>query len=116
MIFENKTILLTGASTGIGRELAIKLSSERCKLILVARRIELLEQLINENSPESSAEILLIKCDVSNKEEVAEAYKQIIDKFMSIDIAILNAGYAERMTVQNYNSELAEKIFGANVF
>ncbi len=60
--------------------------------------------------------ILPIKCDVSKKDEVTSAYKQIIEKFGKIDIAILNAGYSVRMSVKDYNSEAAEKIFGANVF
>lgn len=109
MNFNNKIILLTGASTGIGRELANQLSKQNVKLVLVARRVNLVEDLVCEN-------IISIKCDVSKKEEVISAYNQVIEKFGKIDVAILNAGYADRMTVEDYNSELAETIFGANVF
>lgn len=109
MEFENKVVLITGASSGIGRELAIQLSKMNVKLAFVARRKNLLDDLVNENT-------IAIKCDVSKKDEVESAYKQIIDKFGRIDIAILNAGYSVRMKVEDYNSEYAEQIFRANIF
>jgi short-subunit dehydrogenase len=116
MNFNNKTILITGASTGIGKEIAVKLSKINCNLILIARRIELLNDLVEELSPNSKAEFLTLKCDVSKKDEVKETYKKSIDKFRRIDITILNAGFGENMKVDEYNSELAELTFGANVF
>jgi short-subunit dehydrogenase len=81
------------------------------KLALIARRDNLLKELesLSEN-------ILSIKCDVSKKDEVSNAYNQIIEKFGKIDIAILNAGYSVRMRVEDYDSAQAEEIFGANVF
>lgn len=109
MNFENKVILLTGASSGIGRELAVQLSKMNVKLALVARRENLLTDLAKEN-------VIEVKCDVSKKVQVASAYNQIIEKFGKIDIAILNAGYSVRMKVEDYNSEFAEQIFGTNVF
>ncbi len=116
MDFNNKVILITGASTGIGRQIVKDLSQNKCKIAFAARRIDLLNELVNEIKDQSSAELLPIKCDVSKKDEVESAYKQIIEKFGKIDVAILNAGYSVRMNVENYNSEFAESIFGANVF
>lgn len=116
MTFDNKVILITGASTGIGKELVISLSNINCKLVLVARRLELIEELANDLSKTSKAEFLPVKCDVSKKEEVANAYKLIIEKFGNVDIGILNAGIGKNMKVTKYNSKLAEDIFGANVF
>jgi len=109
MDFNNKVVLITGASTGIGRELAVQLSKMNTKLALVARRENLLQDLTNDN-------IIAIKCDVSKKEEVEFACQKIINKFGKIDIAILNAGIGRNMKVTKYNSALAEDIFGANVF
>ncbi len=116
MNFQNKVVLITGVSTGIGKELSIILSKRNCKLILIARRIELLDGLVSKISHNSNSEFLTLKCDVSKKEEVTEAYKKSIDKFGKIDIAILNAGFAENMKAEEYNSELAETTFGTNVF
>ncbi len=82
----------------------------------MARRVELVNNLIEDLSQHSEAEFLPIKCDVSNKNEVSDAYERIISNFGRIDIAILNAGFGENMKVTEYKSELAETIFGANVF
>ena len=111
MDFENKIILITGASTGIGRELAVQLSKTNAKLALIARRTHLIKELEEQNE-----NIVTIRCDVSKKDEVEIAYKQIIEKFGKIDLAILNAGYSVRMRVEDYSSKYAEEIFGANVF
>lgn len=116
MNFDNKVVLITGASSGIGKELAVTLSKINCKIILVARRVDLVEKLVDEISSQSEAEFLTLKCDVSKKEEVVDTYQKSIIKFGRIDVTILNAGFGENMQVEEYNSELAETTFGANVF
>lgn len=114
MNFENKDILVTGASSGIGKAIAIQLLKENCRLILLARRIELLEELVNQPQITNN-QPLIIKCDVSKKEEVVSAYKIIEEKFGGVDAAILNSGVGHTVTVKNYNSLYAEDIFGVNV-
>lgn len=76
MNFENKVVLITGASSGIGKAIALQLSKEKCKLILLARRIELLEELKNQSSFTNN-QTVIIKCDVGKKDEVVSAYKMI---------------------------------------
>lgn len=115
MIFVNKVVLITGASTGIGKAIAIELAKENCNLVLIARRIELLEQLINE-SLITNNKSLILKCDVSKKNDVTSAYKLVKEKFGGVDIAILNAGVGYNVTAENYDSFFAEEIFGANIF
>jgi len=115
MNFENKVVLITGASSGIGRELALKLAKENCKLVLLSRRTELIEEYLHQ-SQSTNNQSLILKCNVSKKDEVATAYKKIKEKFGKVDVAILNAGVGHRVTVENYSSQLAEEIFGANLF
>lgn len=114
MNFENKVVLITGASSGIGKAIALQLSKEQCKLILLARRTELLEEIKNQ-LPITNNQSLIIKCDVSKKKEVVSAYKIIEEKFGGVDVAILNSGVGRTVTVKNYNSLYAEEIFGVNV-
>lgn len=114
MDLSGKTILITGASSGIGRAIASKLSGENVNLILTARRINLLEE-IKEEAETNKCSYLLLQCDVSNKNDVAAAYKEIKDKFGSVDLAVLNAGAGHYMNVRNYNSQFAEKIYGTNL-
>jgi short-subunit dehydrogenase len=113
MNLQGKTILITGASSGIGNALAKILINEECNLILTARRIELMEK---DFAQFNKGNILILKCDVSKKEDVRNAYQESINKFGKIDLAILNAGYGQPVTVNNYNSNYAENTFGANVF
>lgn len=115
MKLNDKVILVTGASSGIGKALVVQLSKENCKLILVARRSELIEEYVAQ-SLITNNQSLILKCDVSKKEDVAYAYGLIKEKFGGVDIAILNAGYGHEVTVENYNSRFAEDTFGANIF
>ncbi len=114
MDLSGKTVLITGASSGIGRAIASKLSADNVNLILTARRINLLEE-IKEETKTKKCSYLLLQCDVSNKNDVAAAYKEIKDKFGSVDLAVLNAGAGHYMNVRNYNSQFAEKIYGTNL-
>ncbi len=113
MTFENKTILITGASTGIGRAIGEKLLNVNCKLVLVARRDERIREWV-DNSQNPKAEVLILKNDVTDKISVVETYQKIIEKFGNVDIAILNSGVGESITPQNFNSEAAEKIINTN--
>lgn len=114
MNLDGKTILITGASSGIGKALTLKLSNENVNLILVSRRIEILED-IKQNFCNNKSSPFIIKCDVSKKEDVAIAFKEIKRNFAFVDIAILNAGVGHYMSVNNYKSEYAEKIYGTNL-
>lgn len=115
MTLSGKTILLTGASTGIGKAIAQNLLKQDCNLILIARRTELIEDFIHQSQMTNNQQLVL-RCDVGKKEEVSNAYAQIKQKFGGIDIAILNAGIGRTVTVNTFNSKDAEDTFGANVF
>ena len=115
MKFDGKVVLVTGASSGIGEALITRLAKENCKLVLIARRIELLQQLSGKLNLTEDRH-LIIKCDVGNKEDVARAYELLRIKFGGVDVAILNAGYGHKVTVDTYDSQYAEKTFGANFF
>jgi short-subunit dehydrogenase len=109
-----KTILLTGASTGIGRELAKLLAKKNVKLALISRRKELLDDLMNEIN--SNSKIISYKCDVRNFEEVKSVYEKIKFDLGEIDIAILNSGVSYRMSESKFEIEKAREIFDTNFF
>lgn len=115
MDLTGKTVLITGASSGIGKALALKLAKEKCNLILIARRKEKLTEIENEIG-DNSVKILSVKCDVSRKEEVISSYKKMKQSFPQIDIAILNAGISRTITPENFNSDLAHEAYGVNLF
>ncbi len=115
MTFTNKTILLTGASSGIGKSLAQKLAMIDCTLILTARRTNIIEEYLS-NLNSKKAEIFIDSCDVADKNSVSECMIKIKSKIKNnIDIAILNAGTSYRTDITEFNSKHAEEIFGVNV-
>ena len=85
MDFKNKVILITGASSGIGKETAIQFAKLGANIILVARRKDKLEQVENELK-KFHISTLVCQCDVSKKDQVEQMSKIVLEKFGSIDI------------------------------
>lgn len=115
MELRDRTILITGASTGIGRELAIKLSSSGNRLILIARRIELLEELsllIKKNGSKA----MVLQCDVSKREEVDKTLRVVGEKYNEINLAVLNSGVSFRTAEGEQEIDKGVMTFGVNVF
>lgn len=115
MELTDKVILITGASSGIGFELAKVLAKEKCKLALLNRRVNITNNLAEELS-KLNLDVLSIKCDVTNKEEVQSAVDQIVNHFGKIDIAILNSGTSGRSSIEKFALENAKEIFDVNVW
>lgn len=114
MNLKNKTVLITGASSGLGFDLAKGLAKENCNLILLARRIEKLKELQKEISG-MGGNSLIYECDVSNKENVNSVFNKILTENKDVDIVILNSGVSHRAWIKNFNSAHAEEIFNVNV-
>ncbi len=114
MELNGKNILLTGASSGIGLELAKILASHKCNLALLNRRINITEKLAEELK-NSGSKIISIRCDVSNKNDVIQAVEDVKNHFGKIDIAILNSGIGINIPVEKFNSEDAKKILDVNL-
>ncbi len=94
--------LITGASSGIGLEMAKYLASQKCELILVARNKEKLEE-IQEKLP---TKVTIIVADLSNEQRVKELY--VLTKNENIDILINNAGLGDfgPLTETDINKDL----------
>jgi FlaA1/EpsC-like NDP-sugar epimerase len=93
---EGKTILITGASSGIGRSTAFEFartSPANLKLILAARRLETLEQVKVDIEKEvgSGVKVFPLKLDVGNPEEVRGFVKSLPEEFRDIDVLVNNA-------------------------
>lgn len=80
--------LITGASSGIGRDMARELAKRGCDLILVARRVNRLEEIKNEIKGVS---VETIECDVSTEENCTKLYNSVKDK--GVDMLVNNAGF-----------------------
>jgi len=83
-----KTAIITGASSGIGNEIAKALAKQGYRLGLIARRIDLLEEL-RRGSP---SEVLIQSSDLTHPEKAFEDFKGLWDRLGHIDCVFLNAG------------------------
>ncbi|MFA6322451.1 MAG: SDR family NAD(P)-dependent oxidoreductase [Candidatus Buchananbacteria bacterium] len=91
MLLENKVAIVTGAGRGIGQGIALALAAEKCNIVVSD---------INQNDCEKVAEelgklgvkTLAVKCDVSNKSDVENLFKQTVKEFGQLDILVNNAG------------------------
>ena len=113
MNFNNKVVVLTGASSGIGYHLAKLLPKENCFLALIARRKNILSELVNEICNQNNR-VKAYQCDVGKLDEVQSTFEQIKKDFGRIDIAILNAGISSRTDIADYSSAQAKEIFDIN--
>jgi NADP-dependent 3-hydroxy acid dehydrogenase YdfG len=113
MDFKDKVILLSGASSGMGEEIAKQLSKEGCKLALFARREDKLKKLSEEISSDKT-ECIYKKCDVTNKKDVEEAVDFTYKKFGRIDLAILNAGILIPNPIETMDSSIIKKSIEIN--
>ena len=91
MNWKNKVVFITGASSGIGGELAVQLSDKGAILGLLARRGELLEDLCREINRQGGAARALA-ADVVDEQAVLAAAKSLREEFGTIDVLIANAG------------------------
>ena len=90
----NKTVLITGASSGIGEGCARKFASQGARLILNARSTDKLEALAQELREKYNAECYVMPFDVCDRNAAAEALTALPDEWKAIDVLINNAGLA----------------------
>jgi len=91
---KNKIVFITGASSGIGEACAKQFGALGTRLILAARRIEHIQKLAVALKNEHQIEVLPIKLDVQNKEEVAKVIRDLPQDWTDIEILVNNAGLA----------------------
>lgn len=112
----NKIILITGASSGIGKSIASDMSKYKLKsLILISKNKSRLEESVT-NLKNLDFEIMPITCDVSNKLDVKKMGNMVLDKFGYVDILINNAGIGIFGKVETTSIEEMEKVNFTNYF
>lgn len=110
----NKTALVTGASSGIGKATAIALAKTGFNLIICGRRREALEQL--RSHLENHVKVEILQFDVRDKEDVKNAIKSLPKDFSKIDVLVNNAGNAHGLDpIQSGNLDDWDAMIDINV-
>ena len=110
---ENKIVIITGASTGIGAELARACVKEGAKVSLAARSED---KLVALKKDLGSDEVLVFKTDVTKSADRDQLIQKTLDKWGRIDVLINNAGYGVSGTLEASSLDVVRNNFETNVF
>jgi len=113
--FKNKTVWLTGASSGIGEQIAYQLAEKGARLILSSAPKDDLEK-VQIKCEKFGAYCFLIKFDLGDRAEVLKATDEVIEKFTCIDILINNGGVSQRSLAKETSEEMIRKLMEINYF
>jgi 3-oxoacyl-[acyl-carrier protein] reductase len=105
-----KTALVTGASKGIGRGIALALGAEGVRLAIVARRRELLEEVVGELAEAGAPSPVVIDQDLMREEAPAEIAAAALDGLGSVDILVNNAGGSRQFALDATEEQWEEAI------
>ena len=109
ILMNKKVILITGASSGIGYDAALRLAEQGHRVYGAARRVELLEQLRERG-------VVPIRMDVTDEASMVDGVNAIIDAEGRIDVLINNAGYGYMGAIENVTIAEAKRQLEVNVF
>ncbi len=120
MRIDGTRVIVTGASSGIGRALAIALAQRGAVLTLAARRGDRLEEVVREVAERfpSSPPAVAVPCDVSNAGDVTVLVGGAVERLGSVDVLVNNAGISvfgeeARTSVDDYRDLMSVNFFGA---
>jgi uncharacterized protein len=108
--------LVTGASSGIGREIAVTLAQRVSKLVLTARRADRLEQLRSDLTARHPAlTVIALPCDLSNEDEVARLPERVGAEAGSVDVLVNAAGVGEAALFDRSDWDRVRRLLQTNV-
>jgi short-subunit dehydrogenase len=111
--FENKVIIITGASSGIGKALAYECIKNKAKVSLAARRIDRLEE-IKKDIENYGGECIIVKTDVSNEVDCKNMIQKTVDHYGTVDMLINNAGISMRALFRDLDLDVLRKVMDVN--
>ncbi|HAQ39445.1 MAG TPA: 3-ketoacyl-ACP reductase [Clostridiales bacterium] len=115
MRLKGKTAVVTGASSGMGKEIAYYFAKEGANVLAVARRAERLNELVEETK-DFEGNVAEYAADVTDKDKVEGMIDETIKQFGKLDILVNNAGIMDDMSgVGDVDDEMFDKVFDINV-
>jgi NAD(P)-dependent dehydrogenase (short-subunit alcohol dehydrogenase family) len=113
--FDGQTVLVTGASSGIGRETALAFAAAGANVVLVARRATALAK-VSSQARASGAEALSVATDVTNAAAVKACFSKAVRRFGRIDVVVNNAGILLPATVAEIDPADLQRMLDVNLF
>jgi len=114
--FQDQVVIVTGASSGIGKSLAVQLAAQRAKVVIAARRVGQLEEVAKE-CRSCGGDVLVIPTDVSDETQCKALVERTIEAFGGLDMLINNAGLAVVARLEDYsNLDLFKHTMGVNFY
>lgn len=109
-------VWITGASSGIGRQMALAYASQGAAVAVAARRMELLQQLVDEIAL-SGGKAQAFHCDVESEDSIRQCVEAVVATYGKLDIAIANAGagvtgFLKNMTAKDWERQLRINVTG----
>lgn len=111
--YQGLRALVTGASSGIGRALALRFAREGARVALVARRADVLAALVEEIRA-AGGDALAIACDVSDRDAAVSAARRVEDAFGGVDLLVNNAGYGHHRRFLDWDLDDMERMLRVN--
>jgi hypothetical protein len=115
MTLSNRTIVITGASKGLGREIALRLNQQQANIILVARSIDLLEQTGQAMERAGGKKPMTIACDVSKEDDVKRMAETVRSGYDHVDALVNNAGIGIYKTIEDMTGMEMQEQFAVNM-
>lgn len=112
---QGKNIVITGASSGIGAEIAKVCAKRGANLALLARSVDKLQQLKIEFEERFSIQVFVHKLDVSNTDEIERVFQTIFEEMSTVDILVNNAGFGVFREAHEATIEEMKTMFEVNV-
>lgn len=112
--WSQKVVFITGASSGIGRSLAIELGRKGAALGLLARRAETLREIVGEIEA-AGGRALALPADVKDADVVRAAASQVREKFGRVDVLVANAGIGATTDARDLKPDEVANVIGINV-
>ncbi|MDX1761210.1 MAG: SDR family oxidoreductase [Christiangramia sp.] len=115
MSLKGKTVIITGASSGIGEATALKLAKEGANVVLTARSEDKLKKLQAKIEEQNAGKALVVAADVTKKDEVQNVVDKTKEKFGSVDGIVNNAGLMPLSYVKNLHTDEWDKMVDVNL-
>jgi short-subunit dehydrogenase len=114
MTLKDKIIIITGASSGIGKSLAFEFAKRGANLVLASRQFVTLCELTEELITKCSIKAVAIQCDVTKQGDCEELIKETILTFSRIDVLVNNAGISMRALFVDVDLEVLRQVMDVN--